>query len=112
LADDDLAAQLADMRSRHYPIRPPGWSVQTGYDEICASDRHRWPCHAHIALAAVEAVLELPAKWDEHSTRSSALEEDRMWIRQDCADDIREAIRSRLLPDSSSKGEEGKRDAK
>ena len=47
-------------------------------------------------LAAVEAVLELADKLPPQAPPSSALEEDRMWIRQECADMIREAITAAL----------------
>lgn len=51
--DDPLTAELDSLRSRHRKIRLPG----TG-EEICESDRHKWPCHAHRALAALDLVLK------------------------------------------------------
>jgi hypothetical protein len=51
----DPAAVLEEMQSRHYRIPDP--SVPAAW--ICQSDRHRWPCHAHVALAALEAVLKV-----------------------------------------------------
>jgi hypothetical protein len=47
-------------------------------------------------LAAVEAVLKLADQLPPQAPPSSALEEDRMFIRQECADMIREAITSTL----------------
>ena len=48
-------------------------------------------------LAAVEAVLALVGKLEPQAPASSALEEDRMWIRQECADMIRNTITDALL---------------
>lgn len=53
MADNDrLAAVLGDFRSRHRPVL----RLEA---RVCDSDRHKWPCHAHRALAALAAVLEL-----------------------------------------------------
>jgi hypothetical protein len=81
----DPAAALAALKSRHYRIPDP---AGTG-EGICESDRHRWPCHAHRALSALEAVLKLadeadsvgwdidPARVREAITRELAGEEAR-----------------------------------
>lgn len=47
---DDPNTVLAGMQSRHYRI--------PDYAGICRSDHQKWPCDAHLALAAVEAVLK------------------------------------------------------
>jgi hypothetical protein len=47
-------------------------------------------------VAALEAVLKLADTLEPQAPAASALEEDRMWIRQECADMIREAIRHTL----------------
>ena len=52
VADDPLAL-LEGMRSRHRKIALPG----TG-EAVCDSDRHKWPCHAHLLGAALDAVLK------------------------------------------------------
>lgn len=48
-------------------------------------------------LRALDAVLALAAKLEPQASPSSALEEDRMWIRQECSDMIRLAITRELL---------------
>jgi hypothetical protein len=48
-------------------------------------------------LAAVEAVLKLAGQLIPQAPSYSALAEDRMWIRQECADMIHAAIASALL---------------
>ena len=48
-------------------------------------------------LLAVEVVLALAGKLEPQAPAASALEEDRMWIRQECAGMIREAISRALL---------------
>ena len=53
--------------------------------------------YAPRLLAAVEAVRKLADKLEPQAPPSSALEEDRMWIRQECAGMIREAISRALL---------------
>jgi hypothetical protein len=47
-------------------------------------------------LAAVEAVLKLAGKLEPQAPPASALEEDRMWMRQECAGMIRAAITAAL----------------
>ena len=71
-APDDPAAALAGIRSE---LRTFG---ATYYDTA-------------RLLAAVEAALKLADKLEPQAPASSALEEDRMWIRQECAGMIREA---------------------
>lgn len=46
-----------DMRSRHSPVRSP-FRQAGSYPLICGSDRYKWPCHAHVAFAAIDAVLK------------------------------------------------------
>jgi len=49
-------------------------------------------------LAALDAVLALPEKWDEIDDGPvSALTEDRGWVRAACARDLRKAVTRALL---------------
>ena len=50
-----------------------------------------------LLLKVAEAALALAAKLEPQAPASSALEEDRMWIRQECAGMIREAVTAVLL---------------
>ena len=50
-------------------------------------------------VAALEAALALADEWygpDESGLPSSALTEDREWVRQGCADELRAAIAAAL----------------
>ena len=76
---EDLTAFLADVRMQ-------------------AEDHHLVPgADALRLVAALEEVLELAGKLEPQAPAASALEEDRMWIRQECAGMIREAISRALL---------------
>ena len=59
---DRLDAELADIASRHYQVPDPtGIPVLqdgTRNPGICNSDRHRWPCHAHVLGEALGKVLK------------------------------------------------------
>jgi hypothetical protein len=96
MPDDALSAELAEIRSRHYPVTlPPG-------EPVCVSDRRAWPCHAHRLLGVVDAVLNLADEWAEGSYGTgSALDEDRGWVRAACAGKIREAITRELTREGS-----------
>lgn len=52
---DPLAAELAAIRSRHQKVPDPSGDPAG----ICESDRHRWPCHAHLLGEAVAGLLKL-----------------------------------------------------
>ena len=91
------------MTSRHYRVPDP--SLPGDPAGICESDRHRWPCHAHILGEALRKVLELPGEWDEiDDGPMSALTEDRGWVRAACARDLRDAITRALLGEGSTDG--------
>lgn len=48
-------------------------------------------------LAALDAALALPAKWEsDGNAGQSALEEDRLWVRQACAEEMRAAALAAL----------------
>jgi len=56
-------------------------------------------------LAALDAVLGMPGKWDEIDDGPvSALTEDRGWVRAACARDLREAITRELLGEEGASG--------
>ena len=89
---DKIAAALQGIRDRaaHAEDAQEAWSVLSG-------DVPR-------LLAAVDAVLKLADMLPPQGPPASALEEDRMWIRSECADMIREAISRALLGEESTNG--------
>ena len=103
MGSDDVAAILAGIRERYrksfvtLPGGPPGSDAWT---------------HVHSAddiprlLAAVEAGLAAADMLPPQAPPSSALEEDRMWIRSECADMIREAITAALTGTQLGEDEE------
>jgi hypothetical protein len=101
-ADDRIASTLTEIRESHRQ------HVSMSYPEpgICVSRDGRWPCDSARLLAAVEAALELADKLEPQGPPSSALEEDRMWIRQECADMIREAITREITGKGESDGQQ------
>jgi hypothetical protein len=90
MSDDRLAAELAAIRERYCRRR-----LAFMQEDLYASAED-----VASLLAAVEAVLKLAGQMAPQAPSYSALEEDRMWIRQECADMIREAITSALLGES------------
>ena len=57
-------------------------------------------------LKAVEDALELAGKLEPQGSPASALEEDRMFIREECADMIREAITTALTGQGAGSDEQ------
>jgi hypothetical protein len=55
------------VRSRHHRITLPSGEA------VCDSDRHKWPCDAHLFGAALAEVLKLHPR-REHPTRSYDLD--------------------------------------
>jgi len=98
---DRVSAELAVIRERFDSL-----AARYPLAEMAAPDRDGLKAHSgHIAtsvldvprlLAAVEAVLELAGKLAERHGTDSALDEDRMWIRQECGEQIRAAIERAL----------------
>ena len=98
MTTDNLTAALDEIRANHQQ------HVSMNFPEpgICVSRDGSWPCDSGRLLAALDEVLNLADDLDAPpASTSSAVEEDRMWIRQECATDFRAAIFRALL------GEEG-----
>jgi hypothetical protein len=99
MSEETLAGYLAEVRLRSRKV-----STNGGPGPGRAERRHRWNEHSARdvprLLAAVQAALACTTKLEPQGAASSALEEDRMWIRQECADMIREAISAALLKQS------------
>ena len=86
----DLSALLEQISERNEKLRHRYGHV--GGLLVLADAREDVP---HL-VAAVKAVLKLAGQLEPQAPAASALEEDRMWIRQECADMIREAVRTAL----------------
>lgn len=88
---DEVTTALDGIRQRNEQRitshRYTAWTVE---HEVPEGDVRR-------LLAVADAVLALAAKLEPQAPSPSALEEDRMWMRQQCADMIREAISRALL---------------
>ena len=80
-ASDELTAALDEIRANH--------EAANAFGAVAGDPVPR-------LLAALDEVLKLADQLPPQGPPSSALEEDRMWVRQECADMIREAI-SRAL---------------
>ena len=96
MADDQLTATLSGIRSRHRPV-----TILAGSrDQVCESDRRRWPCHAHVLGEALDAVLKLTDDWDAEARNiyleavrtADAGEVGAASALQSAAGDLREAI--------------------
>ena len=86
-----LAAFLAC--AEHHILQAPHGSDEDAGESLISAGCY----YAPRLLAAVEAALKLADKLEPQAPPSSALEEDRMWIRQECAGMIREVISCALL---------------
>lgn len=93
---DPLAAALEEIRAAVAASDALFSRMPVDVREFNASQDKLAECVRPL-LAALDAVLRLPAQWDAASDPGqSALEEDRTWVRQACAADLREAITREL----------------
>jgi hypothetical protein len=103
--DDRVASTLAAWRSvvnaPEIPDAPKDWLVTELDAWFIATARNAFP----RLLAAIEAALKVADQLPPQGPPSSALEEDRMWIRQECADMIREAITRELTGKEAGDGD-------
>jgi hypothetical protein len=118
-----VAATLAAIRERTEAATAGPWAAHSHlrqysiwHDELdqpLAREVRTWDDAVFISvartvmprlLAAVEAALELADKLEPQGPPSSALEEDRMWIRQECADMIRDTLGAALTGEETGDG--------
>ena|SRR5215469_4698074 len=104
MTDDRLSTALEEIRGRsERPLGPSAMALPITSPAVrglleSAGDVPR-------LLAALDAALKLPDRWNAPSALgASVLEEDRMWVRQGCAEDLRATITRALLGEDDANG--------
>jgi hypothetical protein len=92
MADDELAAALAEIKHDHRQHV----SVNFPAPGVCVSNRERWPCQAYRAAAAVEAALSAAAGWKRFAAEGDAQDE--------CAGELRKVIAAALAGKGNDHG--------